>query len=129
MSFPPPVLLQPLGQQQQDYRANPNHGSVGPLIGVLAVVAILGTVAVGIGRLCSGRGIMGRGYYDFESWFEKKCGFCIDGRLDLPPPPPQRLVEQSRHNVSVEASPAAEPASQGMGEPEETVESQNVQHV
>lgn len=80
---PPPMVM-----EQQAYTSRPAHGSVGPVIGVLAVIAVLGAIAIMIGRLCSGRRIMGRGQYDFESWVETKCASCIDGRVD----PPQRPV-------------------------------------
>ncbi|RVW50479.1 hypothetical protein CK203_086830 [Vitis vinifera] len=54
---------------------------------VLAVIAILGTLAAIVGRLCSGRRIMGHGQYDIESWLEEKCSSCIDGRVNPPPLP------------------------------------------
>ncbi|GAA0156615.1 hypothetical protein LIER_14069 [Lithospermum erythrorhizon] len=80
-------------------QASPVHarnGSVGPVIGVLVVIAVLGAVAVVIGRLCSGRKIMDHGQYDFESWVEIKCASCIDGHVNIhppaPPPPPVRVV-------------------------------------
>ena len=57
-------------------------GAVGPVIGVLVVITILGAIAVMIGRLCSGRGIRGHARYDFEKWIDTKCGSCIDGSLD-----------------------------------------------
>ena len=75
---PPPVYA-------TSYRA---HGeSVGPVIAVLAVIAVLGVIAGIVGRLCSGRTIMGYGHYDLEGWFEQKCASCIDGRLEAPPQP------------------------------------------
>ncbi|KAL6514273.1 hypothetical protein OROHE_019260 [Orobanche hederae] len=90
---PPPVEM-----AQQAYRAHTEHGSVGPVIGVLAMITILGFVAVMIGRLCSGRGIRGHGKYDFEGWVETKCASCIDGRVD--PPPPRRVVLEHRVSSS-----------------------------
>ncbi|XVE66884.1 hypothetical protein DITRI_Ditri08aG0115600 [Diplodiscus trichospermus] len=84
---PPPV-----GVSQQAYTAHTGHGSVGPVIAVLAVITILGVIAGMIGRLCSGRPIMGHGQYDFEGWVERKCSSCLDGRLDLPPPRPTEEV-------------------------------------
>ncbi|GFQ04738.1 hypothetical protein PHJA_002617800 [Phtheirospermum japonicum] len=96
---PPPTQM-----AQQAYRAHPGHGSVGPVIGVLAVITILGAIAVMIGRLCSGRGIRGHGKYDFEGWVETKCASCIDGRVD---PPPLRVVVE--HRVSGDAARAAAP--------------------
>lgn len=112
MSTPPP-LLDPFQQQpppmvmtQQAYTAHSGHGTVGPFIGVLAVIAILGAIAVVIGRLCSGRGIMGHGHYDFESWIETKCSSCIDGRVETPMP--RRPVDSSG---SGEAPPLAAAAA------------------
>ncbi|KAL7156764.1 hypothetical protein ABFS83_02G030700 [Erythranthe nasuta] len=112
MSTSPPVLLDPLQQpppmemaQQQTYTSYPGHGSVGPVIGVLAVITILGAIAVVIGRLCSGRGVRGYGQYDFEGWVETKCSSCIDGRVD-PPPPPRMVVEHSVTSSSAEAARA-----------------------
>lgn len=101
----PPVI------QEQAYKSHSNHGSVGPVIGVLAVIMVLGAVAVMIGRLCSGRRIMGHGQYDFEGWVETKCSTCIDGRLG---PPPRRepvpvvvVVDRSGRNVSSSETAAA----------------------
>ncbi|KAL7118910.1 hypothetical protein ACP275_02G030500 [Erythranthe tilingii] len=116
MSTSPPALLDPLQQQpppmemaqQQTYTSYPGHGSVGPVIGVLAVITILGAIAVVIGRLCSGRGFRGYGQYDFEGWVETKCSSCIDGRVD-PPPPPRMVVEHSVTSSSAEAARAAAP--------------------
>ncbi|KAE8690292.1 putative peptidyl-prolyl cis-trans isomerase d, ppid [Hibiscus syriacus] len=56
----------PTGASQQADTANTSHGSVGPVIAVLAVITILGVIAGMIGRLCSGRPIMGHVHYDFE---------------------------------------------------------------
>ncbi|KAI3497339.1 hypothetical protein L1887_39882 [Cichorium endivia] len=80
--------------ERQDYTSHHLHGSVGPAIGALALIMVLGVVAVMIGRLCSGRRIMGHRQYDFEGWVETKCSSCIDGRLG-PPPPPPAIVESS----------------------------------
>ncbi|KAK1418218.1 hypothetical protein QVD17_27369 [Tagetes erecta] len=62
------------------------HGSVGPLIGALAVIMVLGAIAVMIGRLCSGKTIMNHRQYDFDGWVETKCSSCIDGRIGHSPP-------------------------------------------
>lgn len=70
--------------QQAAYTHN-GHGSVGPVIAVLAVITILGVIAGMIGRLCSGRRILGHGQYDFEGWVERKCSSCLDGHVDPPP--------------------------------------------
>ncbi|KAG1363680.1 hypothetical protein COCNU_11G005070 [Cocos nucifera] len=86
----------PLEQQQQQSPPPPVYevvsrssggGSYGPVIGVIAVIAVLGVIAGIVGRLCSGRRIFGYGY-DFEGWIERKCASCIDGRVELRPPPP-----------------------------------------
>ncbi|KAJ4967306.1 hypothetical protein NE237_019155 [Protea cynaroides] len=91
-------MSMPIGPQQQQtpsvtanqeaYSSHSGHGSIGPVIAVLAVITILGVVAGMIGRLCSGRRVMGHGQYDFEGWVETKCASCIDGSID--PPPPRR---------------------------------------
>ncbi|KAL3814196.1 hypothetical protein ACJIZ3_015464 [Penstemon smallii] len=94
---PPPPPMEISQQANTGYSGN---GSVGPVIGVLAMITILGAIAVMIGRLCSGRKIMGHGQYDIESWVEIKCGSCIDGRVD---PHPTRVVVEHRVSSSVEA--------------------------
>lgn len=129
MSTSPPAL-DPLQQQQQPppmeigqqvYTSHSGHGSVGPVIGVLAVITILGAIAVVIGRLCSGRGIRGRGQYDFEGWVETKCASCIDGRVD--PPRPRMVVE---HSVTSSSGGAA--GESAAAAPEERDEEANVNH-
>ncbi|KAF4353408.1 hypothetical protein G4B88_007190 [Cannabis sativa] len=83
---PPPMAV-----VQQAYTAHSGHGSVGPVIAVLAVITVLGFVAGMIGRLCSGRRVMGHGqYFDFEGWVERKCSSCLDGTVGPPhrPQPP-----------------------------------------
>ncbi|KAF8406346.1 hypothetical protein HHK36_008433 [Tetracentron sinense] len=80
---PPPMTV-----TEEAYTSHSGHGSIGPVIAVLAVITILGVVAGMIGRLCSGRRIMGHGQFDFEGWIERKCSSCIDGRINPPPPPP-----------------------------------------
>ncbi|KAF8405085.1 hypothetical protein HHK36_009982 [Tetracentron sinense] len=81
--IPPPT---PMAVTVEGYTTRSGHGSVGPVIAVLAVITILGVVAGMIGRLCSGRRIMGHGHYDFQVWVERKCSSCIQGRIDPPPP-------------------------------------------
>ncbi|CAI9104379.1 OLC1v1003037C1 [Oldenlandia corymbosa var. corymbosa] len=99
---PPPMAM----ATQQAYSANTGHGSAGPVIGVLAVITILGAAAVMIGRICSGRGIFGRGpRYDLESWVETKCSSCVDGRIDSPAP--RRIVVE--HSNSSRPGEAAGP--------------------
>ncbi|QCD83161.1 hypothetical protein DEO72_LG2g3504 [Vigna unguiculata] len=73
---------------QQAYTTHSDHGTVGPVIAVLAVITVLGVIAGMIGRLCSGRRVMGHGEYDVETWIETKCSSCVDGRIAPPPPPP-----------------------------------------
>ncbi|XP_047307378.1 uncharacterized protein LOC124910742 [Impatiens glandulifera] len=81
---PPPTDVQ---VAQQAYTASSGtHGSIGPFIGALAVITILVAIAIMIGRLCSGRRVIGKRQYDFEGWVETKFASCIDGRLDPPPP-------------------------------------------
>jgi len=80
---PPPIEI-----TQQAYTTHSDHGSVGPVIAVLAVITVLGVIAGMIGRLCSGRRVMGYGEYDVETWIETKCSSCVDGRIAPPPPPP-----------------------------------------
>ncbi|KAK3231471.1 hypothetical protein Dsin_003352 [Dipteronia sinensis] len=77
---PPPVAI-----AQHTYNHSV-HSSVGPVIAVLVVIIILGILAGMIGRLCSGKTIMGYGQYDIESWAESKCSTCIDGRITPPQP-------------------------------------------
>ncbi|KAH7575193.1 hypothetical protein JRO89_XS02G0060700 [Xanthoceras sorbifolium] len=106
---PPPVEV-----TQQAYTAHSGHGSVGPVIGVLAVITILGVIAGMIGRLCSGRPIMGHGgQYDFEGWVEKKCSSCIDGRVEPP---------RIRHDIPVAEPVLEEAAPQEIKEEEEEEE-------
>lgn len=82
--FPPAADVYPA-----PYRSH--GGSVGPVIAVLALIAVLGVIAGIVGRLCSGRTIMGYGHYDLEGWVERKCASCIDGKMEPPPPQPPPL--------------------------------------
>ncbi|XP_058215273.1 uncharacterized protein LOC131326496 [Rhododendron vialii] len=109
---PPPP---PLEVTQQAYTSQSGHGSIGPVIGVLAVITILGAIAVMIGRLCSGRRIMGHGQYDFEGWVEAKCGSCIDGRVD-PPTPPHRPPPRQPPSGRVESGSSSARVSSGVPE-------------
>ncbi|KAI4316745.1 hypothetical protein L6164_024693 [Bauhinia variegata] len=79
---PPPDIV-----TEQSHNGGSEHDSVGPVVGVLVVIIVLGVIAVMIGRLCSGKRIMGYGQYDLESWAESKCSSCIDGRIIIPSPP------------------------------------------
>ncbi|KAM0060930.1 hypothetical protein Hdeb2414_s0004g00129971 [Helianthus debilis subsp. tardiflorus] len=97
--------------QDQSYNPHSGHGSVGPVIGVLAVIMVLGAVAVMIGRLCSGRRVMGHLQYDFEGWVETKCATCIDGRMGPSPRrqtvPPVVVVESNVPSNEAAATPVA----------------------
>lgn len=81
---PPPME----GTQQAAYTTRTGHGSVGPVIAVLAVITILGVIAGMIGRFCSGRRVLGHGQYDLEGWVERKCSSCLDGHVGPPPTRP-----------------------------------------
>ncbi|XVF74157.1 hypothetical protein PTKIN_Ptkin13bG0037600 [Pterospermum kingtungense] len=92
---PPAVTVT---QQPMPYNSHAIHASVGPVIAVLLVIIILGVVAGMIGRLCTGRRIMGYGQYDIESWIETKCSSCIDGRIYSPPTARANAVPPSIEN-------------------------------
>ncbi|KAF2324421.1 hypothetical protein GH714_013874 [Hevea brasiliensis] len=98
----------PLSQQppavtiaQEPFHTHSTHSSVGPVIAVLVVIMILAVLAVMIGRLCSGRRILGYGQHDIESWAETKCSSCIDGTISPP---------LSRPNVLATSDPPPVPA-------------------
>ncbi|PON38093.1 hypothetical protein PanWU01x14_315310 [Parasponia andersonii] len=77
-----------------------SHGpSVGPVVAVLAVILILGAMAVMVGRLCSGKRIMGYGQFDLESWAETKCSSCIDGRIHANAPLPRANASATSSQV------------------------------
>ncbi|KAK7283317.1 hypothetical protein RIF29_12751 [Crotalaria pallida] len=112
---PPPFIVEQ--QSNYDGDASSEHGSIGPLVGVMVVVIVLGIIAVMIGRLCSGRRIMGYGQYDIESWAESKCSTCIDGRINLSPPARATEPTTTTTTTSLPATPVqetkpAEPSSQ-----------------
>lgn len=94
---PPPVTI-----AQEPLHIHSTHGSVGPVIAVLVMIVILAVVAVMIGRLCSGRRILGYGHHDMESWAETKCSSCIDGTIVVatsappPPPPPAQTHQETK---------------------------------
>lgn len=102
--------LPPIQTTRQAYPANSGRGSVGPVIGVLALITILGAIAVMIGRLCSGRKVMGHLQYDVEGWVETKCASCIDGRVE--PLPPRLVVEHRLSGEPVGAAPTSPPPPQ-----------------
>lgn len=57
---PPPLMITDSSHSREE--------SVGPVIGVMVVIMVLGVAACMIGRLCSGKRIMGCGEYDIERW-------------------------------------------------------------
>ncbi|CAN1273872.1 hypothetical protein LINPERPRIM_LOCUS15216 [Linum perenne] len=82
-----------------------SHASIGPVIAVLVVIVILGIAAVMIGRMCSGRRILGYGQYDIEGWAETKCSTCIDGRIAPSPPPPPPPLPQPPASTDTSSPP------------------------
>ncbi|XP_031132034.1 uncharacterized protein LOC116033433 [Ipomoea triloba] len=121
-------LMNPLQQPpamvtgQQAYVDLPAHGSVGAVIGVVAVIVILGAVAVIIGRLCSGGSIMGRGHYAFERWFETKCGSCVNGLIEVPERPVDaEAAAENGGSGDPSPAPEQEAAPQETKEEEEDV--------
>ncbi|KAL0928289.1 hypothetical protein M5K25_000161 [Dendrobium thyrsiflorum] len=95
--YSPPPPPEPMTTTTR-YPSKDSWGSIGPVIGVLAVIAVLGILAGVIGRLCSGRRILGLGPFDVEGWIERKCS-CIDGGISSPPPlpPPLAAAEEVAH--------------------------------
>ncbi|KAH0471043.1 hypothetical protein IEQ34_000766 [Dendrobium chrysotoxum] len=94
-SPPPP----PTTTTTTRYPSKDSWGSIGPVIGVLAVIAVLGILAGVIGRLCSGRRILGLGPFDVEGWIGRKCS-CIDGGISSPPPAAAAAAEEVRRQRS-----------------------------
>lgn len=124
-------MTMPLTQQpptatttQQYYNAYPSRGSVGPVIAVLVVIIILGVLAGMIGRLCSGKRIMGYGQFDMESWAERKFSSCIDGRLSPTLPLQRPPINVSDTSVST-PTPVPTPAHQERKQEEEEEEEQH----
>ncbi|KAI3887856.1 hypothetical protein MKX03_015489 [Papaver bracteatum] len=85
------------------------------VIVVLVFITILGVVSVIVGRLCSGKRVIGIGEYDFESWVERKCSTCIDGRIDVAPNHNHNQQQQpssssDHHHIAIPAeTPPEEP--------------------
>lgn len=109
---PPPAFV----LQSNNANTYSPHGSIGAVAGVLIMVVILAAIAVVIGRLFSGRTIMGYGHFDLESWAETKCSSCIDGRISvsLPrpnvstaTPPAQQTIQQSEQSEPQTSAPTA----------------------
>ncbi|MED6206570.1 hypothetical protein PIB30_028159 [Stylosanthes scabra] len=106
--LPPPPPPPPIEVTQQAYTTHSGNGSVGAVIGVVAVITVLGVVAGVIGRICSGRRVMGFGDYDIETWVETKCSSCVDGTIVIrshrppPPVPPPQVVVPPETNAGGE---------------------------
>lgn len=98
------------------------RGSMGPVIGVLAVILVLAVVAAIVGRLCSGRSVFGYGHFDVEGWIERKCASCIDGRIESGPPPP-RPPPPPEPRVESDPLPAANGGGGEVKNPAEVAES------
>ncbi|XP_066315539.1 uncharacterized protein [Miscanthus floridulus] len=79
----PPALLIPVAYATgggAPLGAAGRGSSYGPVIAMLAVVAVLAASAVAVGRLCFGRraqGHAGGGADDLEAWVERTCGPCV----------------------------------------------------
>ncbi|KDP38399.1 hypothetical protein JCGZ_04324 [Jatropha curcas] len=112
-------MSMPLSQQppavtvgQEPFHTLSTHTTIGPVIAVLIVIMILGIVAVMIGRICSGRRILGYGQYDIESWAETKCSSCIDGRISPSLPRPPNVFATSAPSSSMPAQTNQEETKQ-----------------
>ncbi|XWS14651.1 hypothetical protein CRYUN_Cryun35bG0027600 [Craigia yunnanensis] len=105
-----PLVQQPpqVTVTQQPYNSHASHASIGPVIAVLLVITFLGILAGMIGRLCTGRKILGYGRYDIESWIETKCSSCIDGRI-YPPLPTRANTSSTSVPASIQHQPQQEP--------------------
>lgn len=97
----PPMMV---SQQQAAGSHYSSGGHVGPVIAVLAVIAVLGILAGLLGRLCSGRTILGYGpHFDLESWVETKCSACLDGHVA----PPRHGFNHMHTHMAMETLPTA----------------------
>ncbi|EEF52462.1 uncharacterized protein LOC8260874 [Ricinus communis] len=121
-------MSMPLTQQppavtvaQEPFSTHSTHGSIGPLIVVLVVIMILGVLAVMIGRLCSGRRILGYGQYDIESWAETKCASCIDGRISSPAPRSNPFVTSGSSPLPVQIHQETKQEEQSPQHPPESL--------
>lgn len=70
--------LPPIQTTQQAYTAHSGRGPGGLIIGVLAMITILGALVVMIGSLCSGRKVNGNLQYDIEGWVETSINIYIE---------------------------------------------------
>ncbi|XVE55949.1 hypothetical protein DITRI_Ditri03aG0198300 [Diplodiscus trichospermus] len=103
---PPPVTV--VTQHPYNSHATTHASSIAPVIAVLLVIIILGIVAGMIGRLCTGRKIMGYGQFDIETWIETKCSSCIDGRIYPPLPTRPNASDTSAPPSSIRHQPHQE---------------------
>lgn len=92
---PPPATELP-----QQYSAS-GRSTIGPFIAVFIVVTIICVLAGVIGRLCSGKTILGYGDYDMERWAESRCASCIDGHIR--PSPPRQPLHHTSSGVCAES--------------------------
>ncbi|KAK8454208.1 hypothetical protein SEVIR_5G413825v4 [Setaria viridis] len=81
----PPALTVPVayGVGGAPEGAVTGRGSYGPVIAMLAVVAVLAAAALAVGRLCFGRRALGQagGGHDLEAWVERTCGHCVGAAM------------------------------------------------
>ncbi|KAF8642741.1 hypothetical protein HU200_067122 [Digitaria exilis] len=82
----PPVLTVPVAYVGGGaHEAAARRGSYGPVIVMMAVVAVLAAAALAVGRLCFGRRALGQqaaaGHYDLEAWVERTCGPCVGAAM------------------------------------------------
>ena len=83
----PPALTVPVayGVGGSPVEGAAGRGSYGPVIAMLAVVAVLAAAALAVGRLCFGRRALGQpgggGGRDLEAWVERTCGPCVGAAM------------------------------------------------
>ncbi|EOA29063.1 hypothetical protein CARUB_v10025319mg [Capsella rubella] len=104
-----PLYWQPPPATEVPQHSSSGNTTIGPFIAVFIIVIVLCVLASVIGRLCSGKTILGYGDYDMERWAESRCGSCIDGHI-IPhhrpspsPPPPRQPLHHTSSGVSVES--------------------------
>ncbi|KAJ3678118.1 hypothetical protein LUZ60_001921 [Juncus effusus] len=112
MSVPFEEYNPPPAPTVEVHRSN-SASSFGPLIAVLAVITVLGALAVLVGRICFGRTGFRYGRYDLEAWIETKCASCVDGRIDVALPRPRHVAaaEPPPQVPPVAPAPAETPAT------------------
>ncbi|OQU88007.1 uncharacterized protein LOC8062453 [Sorghum bicolor] len=116
----PPALLVPVAYATgggAPVGAAGRGSSYGPVIAMLAVVAVLAAAAVAVGRLCFGRRAQGHagGAHDLEAWVERTCGPCV-GATAL-------AAEESREDGGDAAAAAAAMEPEGTERGESTTSS------